>query len=203
MIPIIGKYFKLAAPATKAAAQYTGPVLEGLGNKLKWVQLLAKRLWNEGDDVTKTASTMDGQVVRRGTLESGDEVDMIYDTRKGDVSFQVNPKKTETGFGYETKSGAYNKEYGIEYKAPEVIEETGKKTKSDVSVAELEGRMTPDDIDWDLRESSVDDAMSDLTELEAFAKKKTVKQIHKKKGTKPKDVFPDYDPPEPYDFEID
>jgi len=35
--------------------------------------------------------------------------------------------------------------------------------------------------------------MSDLTELEAFAKSKLTKQIHKKKGTKPKDVFPDYD----------
>ena len=40
--------------------------------------------------------------------------------------------------------------------------------------------------------TTVDDAFSDLTELEAFAKNKTTKQIHKKKGTKPKDV-PDYD----------
>ena len=38
--------------------------------------------------------------------------------------------------------------------------------------------------------------MSDLTELEAFAKKKSTKQIYKKKGTKKKDVNPDegYDP---------
>jgi hypothetical protein len=35
--------------------------------------------------------------------------------------------------------------------------------------------------------------MSDLTELEAFAKSKSTKQIHKKKGTTKKDVFPDYD----------
>ena len=49
------------------------------------------------------------------------------------------------------------------------------------------------DIDWDGTMTTVDDAMSDLTELEAFAKNKSIKQIHKKKGTKPKDVFPDYD----------
>ena len=35
--------------------------------------------------------------------------------------------------------------------------------------------------------------MSDLTELEAFAKSKSTKQIHKKKGTKKKDVAPDVD----------
>ena len=48
----------------------------------------------------------------------------------------------------------------------------------------------PDDVDWYANETNVDDAISDLTELEAFAKNKTVKQIHKKKGTKPKDVRP-------------
>ena len=42
--------------------------------------------------------------------------------------------------------------------------------------------------------------MSDLTELEAFAKKKTVKEIHKIKGTKPKDTSPDWEPPQ-YDWD--
>ena len=206
LLPFVGKYFKLAAPATKAAVAYTGPILEGLGNKLKWVQLLAKRLWNEGDDITETAATMDRQIVKSGTLESGDEVAMYYDEPSGNVRFEVTPKKTETGYGYETKSGAYNKGYELEYKAPEVIEEggmKGTKTKSDVSVGEVTPVRTADDFDFDVTESSVDDAMSDLTELEAFAKNKTTKQIHKKKGTKPKDTFPDYDPPDPYDFEID
>ena len=35
--------------------------------------------------------------------------------------------------------------------------------------------------------------------LSLFAKSKSTKQIHKKKGTKPKDVFPDYDPGD-YDY---
>ena len=61
-------------------------------------------------------------------------------------------------------------------------------------VTELEGRMDPQamDVDWDVNPTTVDDAMTDLTELEAFAKDKTTKQLHKKKGTNPKDVNPDY-----------
>ena len=56
------------------------------------------------------------------------------------------------------------------------------------------------DINWDINETTVDEAMSDLTELEAFAKNKTTAQIHKKKGTKPKEVFPDRDPSD-YDWD--
>ena len=199
MIPILGKYFKLAAPATKAAAQYTGPVLEGLGNKLKWVQLLAKRLWNEGDDVTETAATAERQIVKRGMLESGDEVDMVYDVNTKDVHFEVASKG-----GFDSASGAYEQSYQLGYRAPRVIEEgkqAGKKTKAEVEVAESRPyQVTPEDVELDGDISTVEDAVSDLTELEAFAKKKTVKEIHKKKGTTPKDTNPDWEPPD-YDWD--
>ena len=77
----------------------------------------------------------------------------------------------------------------------------GKKPPDEFSVGELEPRqMSPEDVELDGTMTTVDDAFSDLTELEAFAKDKTTKQIHKKKGTKPKDVFPDYDPG---DYDID
>ena len=61
------------------------------------------------------------------------------------------------------------------------------------------------DVDWDVNETTVDEAMSDLTELEAFAKNKSTKQIYKKKGTKPKDVNPEIEYPEwDYgDYDID
>jgi len=138
---------------------------------------------------------MDGQVVRRGTLESGDEVDMIYDTRTGDVSFEVSGKDMQT------TSGAYNDPYALDYKAAEVIEETGKKTKPKIEVGEAAPRQVgPEDVELEGELFDVDSAMSDLTELEAFAKKKTVKQLHTKKGTKPKDVAPEYDPPD-YDWD--
>ena len=45
--------------------------------------------------------------------------------------------------------------------------------------------------------------MSDLTELEAFATKKTTKQIHKKKGTKKKDINPNIDYDDSYYPEAD
>ena len=165
----------------------------------EWFPGLVKKLWNEGEDVTKQVSWKERQIVKRGTLEGGDDVDMIYDLDTGNVSIEVNPKKGN----YETTSGAYNKEYGLEYTKGQADETTkGKKPPDYFDVAEIEGKMDQAamDIDWDGTMTTVDDAMSDLTELEAFAKNKTTKQIHKKKGTKPKDVFPDYDPG---DYDID
>jgi hypothetical protein len=158
----------------------------------EWFPSLVKKLWNEGEDVTKQVAYGERQVVKRGTLEGGDDVDMIYQMDTGDVSINVTPKKGT----YETGSGAYNKEYSLDYKKGIGDESTKGKPADEFGVTELQGRTDPEamDIDWDINETTVDEAMSDLTELEAFAKNKTTKQIHKKKGTKPKDVFPDYDP---------
>jgi hypothetical protein len=161
----------------------------------EWFPSLVKKLWNEGEDVTKQMAYGERQVVKRGTLEGGDDVDMFYSMDTGDVSISVTPKKGE----YSTKSGAYNKEYELDYKKGELVEEgkyAGKTAPDDFSVSEIEGAADPYamDVNWEGKVTTVDDAMTDLTELEAFAKDKTTKQIHKKKGTKPKDVFPDYDP---------
>ena len=166
----------------------------------EWLPSLVKRLWNEGEDVTKTMATGERQIIKRGTLEGGDDVDLIYQMDTGDVSIDVTPKKNpKTGYStHETSSGAYNKSYGLELKKGETITEgkhAGSKTADEFSVGETEPVRTghPEYPDWDFDgvERTVDDALSDLTELEAFAKKKTTKQIHKKKGTKPKDVNPD------------
>ena len=128
------------------------------------------------------------QIVKRGTLESGDDVDMIYDLDTGNVSIEVRSK------GGETSSGSYNQDYGLDFKKGQMDETTkGKKPPDEFVVNETEmSRSGPemDDVDYYGNETSVDGAISDLTELEAFAKNKTVKQIHKKKGTKPKDVRP-------------
>ena len=198
-LPIVGKYFKLGKVLGKTKPYY-GPVIEKIKGMPEWFPSLVKKLWNEGEDVTKTVAYKERQVVKRGTLEGGDDVDMIYDLDTGDVSIDVTPKKGK----YETSSGAYNKEYSLDYKKGQQIEEgkhAGKTEADDFGVTELEGRMDPNamDIDWDANYTTVDDAMSDLTELEGFAKSKSTKQIHKKKGTKPKDVFPDYDPGD-YDY---
>ena len=191
-LPIVGKYFKLGKVLEKAQP-YLGPTVEKIKGMPEWFPGLVKKLWNEGEDVTKQVAYKERQVVKRGTLEGGDDVDMIYDMDTGDVSIQVTPKTGK----YETKSGAYNKEYELDYVKGQADETTkGKKPPDEFSFKEIEGRMDQQatDVDWDVKYTTVDDAMTDLTELEAFAKDKTTKQIHKKKGTKPKDVFPDYDP---------
>ena len=195
-LPLVGKYFKLGKVLERAST-YTGPAIDKVKGMPEWFPSLVKKLWNEGEDATKSMAFKERQIVKKGTLEGGDDVYMTYDLDSGNVSIEVGTIK-----GTSTKSGAYNKEYGLDYTKGEVLEETGKKTSDDFGVIELEGRTTPDaaDIDWDINPTTVDDAMSDLTELEAFAKNKTTKQIHKKKGTKPKDVFPDYDPG---DYDID
>jgi len=190
-LPIVGRYFKLGKVLEKASG-YTGPAIEKIKGMPEWFPSLVKKLWNEGEDVTEQMAYGERQVVKRGTLEGGDDVDMVYDLDTGDVSIQVTPKKGE----YSTKSGAYNKEYELDYVKGQA-DETTKGTPSDeFSFKEIEGRPDPEamDVNWDVKYTTVDDAMTDLTELEAFAKNKTTKQIHKKKGTKKKDVFPDYDP---------
>ena len=193
-LPIVGKYFKLGKVLERAST-YTGPAIQKIKGMPEWFPSLVKKLWNEGEDVTKQVAYKERQVVKRGTLEGGEDVDMIYDMDTGDVSISVTPKKGE----YSTKSGAYNKEYELDYKKGEVVEEgkyAGKTAPDDFSVSEIEGAVYPYamDVNWEGKVTTVDDAMTDLTELEAFARDKTTKQIHKKKGTKPKDVFPDYDP---------
>jgi len=199
VLPIVGKYFKWAK--TSKGVSSTAPIVQKTAGMPEWFPSLVKKLWNEGEDVTKTASWKERQVVKRGTLESGDDVDMFYDLDTGNVNIEVNPPMKKGK--YETTSGAYNREYSLEYTKGQADETTkGKKPPDDFSVAEIEGKMDQQamDVDWEGTMTTVDEAMSDLTELEAFAKNKTTKQIHKKKGTKPKDVFPDYDPG---DYDID
>ena len=194
-LPLVGRFFKLTDVA-KQASTYMGPTIEKVKGMPEWFPQLVKKLFNEGEDVTKQAAFKDRQVVKRGTLEGGDDVDMIYDLDTGNVSIEVTPHSESRFKNWETKSGAYNKEYSLDYTKGQADEMTkGKKPPDEFGVSEVEGSADPDamDVNWDINETTVNDAMSDLTELEAFAKNKTTTQIHRKKGTKPKDVFPDYD----------
>ena len=92
MLPIVGKYFKAGKLLTKAGA-YTGPVIQKVQGMPEWLPSLVKRLWNEGEDVTKTASTMERQVVKRGTLESGDDVDNKGDDKGDDKGKGIDEGK--------------------------------------------------------------------------------------------------------------
>jgi hypothetical protein len=198
-LPVVGKFFKMGK--VLEAGKYTGPTIEKIKGMPEWFPSLVKKLYTEGTDVTKEMAYKERQVVKRGTLESGDDVDMIYDLDTGNVSIEVRSK------GGETSSGSYNEPYGLDFKKGEVIDDvdvpqtgtidpkTGytKKLPDEFSVNESRLHRSgpePDDVEYYGDETNVEDAISDLTELEAFAKNKTVKQIHKKKGTKPKDLNP-------------
>jgi len=188
-LPLVGRYFKLGKVLERAST-YTGPAIEKIKGMPEWFPGLVKKLWNEGEDVTKQMATVERQIVKRGTLEGGDDVDLIYYADTGDVSIQVVPKKGKIG----TESGAYNKEYSLDYRKGIGDESTKGTPPDEFGVMESKPiRTSRDDIELDWDEANVDDAMSDLTELEAFSKNKSVKNIHKKKGTKKKDVAPDVD----------
>ena len=192
VLPIVGKYFKLGPKVLERASTYTGPAIEKIKGMPEWFPGLVKKLWNEGEDVTKKMATGERQVIKRGTLEGGDDVNLIYQTDTGSVSITVNPKKKWGN----TESGAYNRDYQLDYYKGQADEMTKGTPPDEFGVVESRPvRTSKDDIELDWSDDlSVDDAMSDLTELEAFAKNKSTKQIHKKKGTKKKDVDPGIDP---------
>ena len=211
-LPIVGKYFKIGKVLEKAQP-YLGPTVEKIKGMPEWFPGLVKKLWNEGEDVTKTYGYENRLIVKKGTLEGGDEVNLYYHMDSGDVTIDVaGPKPVPPGdvgkggkqaesfrpFPYgETSSGSYNQPYALRYKVGQMDETTkGKKPPDEFTVDETEMTRSgpePDDVDWYANETNVDDAISDLTELEAFAKNKTIKQIHKKKGTKPKNIFPEWE----------
>jgi len=194
LVPFLGKFFKFVGK--KGTSKVAGPIIQKTAGMPDWFPGLVKRLYQEGDDVTGKLATKDLQVVKGAKLESGDDIHLYHDIDTGGIRVEVTPAKTKTGYGYETESGAYHKGYGAEVKKGEtVVNKKGQatKTKDEFSVVEEEHVGGPEDVDFDLRETTVDDALSDLTEMEAFAKKKSTKQIHKKKGTTKKEVWPEFD----------
>ena len=90
-LPIVGKFFKLGKVLERASG-YTGPAIEKIKGMPEWFPGLVKKLWNEGEDVTKQVAYGERQVVKRGTLEGGDDVDMIFGLDTGDVSIDVTRK---------------------------------------------------------------------------------------------------------------
>ena len=197
-LPIVGKYFKLGKVLERSKT-YIGPTIDKVKGMPEWFPGLVKKLFNEGEDVTKTMATGERQIIKRGTLEGGDDVDLIYQTDTGDVSISVGGNLDST-YPWQTKSGAYNKEYSLDYKKGIGDESTRGTPPDDFQVTETQpvrtGHPEDPDWDWDGIDTTADDAMTDLTELEAFAKNKSTKQIYKKKGTKPKDVNPEIEYPE-------
>ena len=167
MLPVVGKYFKLAPKAKQAA----GVILEKAGGIPEWFQPFVNKVLKEGKDVTKTEAIADRQIVKRVDIEDA-TVDVHYDVATNDVRVEVVGGKT-----------AFNEPLEMQYKAPEVLEESGKKTKAEFSAAESRPVQTsPDDIELEGYDTDIlDDLLSETDYLEGYAtgKIRTPLQIKK------------------------
>ena len=175
VLPIVGKYFKLAKSPTAAKAVETA--MEKVSGMPDWFQPFVNKVLKEGKDVTKTEAIADRQIVKRVDIEDA-TVDVHYDVATNDVRVEVVGGKT-----------ALDEPLQMQYKAPEVLEESGKKTKAQFEASESvpEGRQVgPDDYDIDLGENTtevLDDLLSETDYLEGYAtgKIRTPAEIKKAK----------------------
>jgi len=191
-LPFVGKgATKLAPKAIKAVEAVKVSDAAGMP---AWFPKLVERVVKEGDDVSKGAATIERQTVHRLNLpESGTELSVTQDV-SGDIIMDVGMGK------HGNPSGKFGQPYQVVLKKGEWIEPTkgkkGIKTTDEfyIDEAEFTGGH-PENIKFEESVSErFGDEVSDLTELEAFAKKTTTKKLHKAKGTKPKDVEgPQYD----------
>ena len=173
-LPVIGKYFKLAPKAGKIATV----AMEKVSGMPNWFQPFVNKVLKMGDDVTDTAATTEREIVKRMDIEDA-TVDVHYNTVTNDVRVEVVGGKN-----------ALNEPLEMQYKAPEVIEETGKKTKGEFSAVESKPQAVqigPDDYDIEPGENVtdiLDDLLSETDYLEGFAtgKIRTPSQIKKAKN---------------------
>ena len=162
-LPFIGKYFKLAkvAPKVSGAVKVAIEKVSGMPN---WFQPFVNKVLKMGDDVTDSAATAEREIVKRIDIEDA-TVDVHYNTATNDVKVEV--------FG--GNKTALDQPLELNYKAPEVIEETGKKTKGEFKAVESRPEAVqtgPDDYDFEAGENVtdvLDDLLSETDYLEGFA----------------------------------
>ena len=203
-LPLVGTGVTRVAPkAIKAIETIKATDAAGMP---AWFPTLVERVIKEGDDISKGAARIERETVHTLKLpESGTELTVYNDLVKGNVTMEV-------GFGkHGNVHGKFGQPYSVHLKKGDEIEEgimRGKKEPDEFVIEEAEftgGH--PENIKFE--ESTFEkfgDEVSDLTEIEAFAKKTTTKKLHKAKKTKPKDVegpqadWDDSLPDDPDDF---
>ena len=162
VLPIVGKYFKLAKSPTAVKAVETA--IEKVSGMPDWFQPFVNKVLKMGDDVTDEAATIEREIVKRVDIEDA-TVDVHYNTATNDVRVEV--------FG--GNKTALDQPLELNYKAPEVIEETGKKTKGEFKAVESKPEAVqtgPDDYDFEAGENVtdvLDDLLSETDYLEGFA----------------------------------
>jgi hypothetical protein len=188
-LPLVGTgVTKVAPKAIKAIETIKATDAAGMP---AWFPTLVERVIKEGDDISKGAARIERETVHTLKLpESGTELTVYNDLIKGNV-------KMEVGFGkHGNVHGKFGQPYSVHLKKGDEIEEgimRGKKEPDEFVIEEAEftgGH--PENVKFE--ESAFEkfgDEVSDLAEIEAFAKKTTTKKLHKTKKTQPKDIWGD------------
>jgi hypothetical protein len=149
-----------------------------------WFPKLVERVIKEGDDVTKTAGTVERQTVHRATTPAGTPIEVMQDLTSGNVVVDIG-EQTKHGWS----SGRHGQPTRLVLNKGEWIEPTkgkpGVKTKDEFFVEEAEftgGH--PENVKFEeIAESRYGDHGSDFTEIEKFAVgKNTDKKIIGKKA---------------------
>ena len=149
-----------------------------------WFPKLVERVIKEGDDVTKTAGTVERQTVHRATTPEGTPIEVTQDLTTGSTFVDIG-EQTKHGWS----SGRHGQPTRLVLNKGEWIEPTkgkpGVKTKDEFFVEEAEftgGH--PENIKFeDVSIENYGDHASDFTEIEKFAVgKNTDKKIIGKKA---------------------
>ena len=190
-LPVVGKFFKFAKPAAKAAkvADLTSVPIKNIEGMPSWFKPLVNKVIKEGDDVSKRFATQERQIVHKTKLpDSQTDVVVTQDLNNGNVSVELGLEKH--GFA----SGKFGQPVRLEYKASEKIEPVinswtgkvhtkGKKTPEEFNVEEAEFTGAhPENIKFE--ESTINkfgEHGSNFSEVEKFATGKVTKSS---KGTK-------------------
>ena len=136
-----------------------------------WFKPLVNKVIKEGDDVTKTHSTLDRQIVHNKKL--GDPKDVYAD----DITVTQDLNTGNVRVEYHSGANLGEAPIQLDYKAAEEIPLKGKrgsvKTKEEFSAVESEPRVAnwDGDIEFDGENvvNVVDDLISDTTKLETYA----------------------------------
>ena len=221
-LPVVGKFFKWAKPASKVADLTQVPIKNADGMP-SWFKPLVNRVIQEGDDITKQAAWKERQIVHSKKLgeEQGVRVTQDLDNQTITVEYQSADNM-----------GGVDDAVRLEYKAAEEIEpilpqhmdpkdpkgfwkpHKDQKTKPTFEANEAYPLQDPKDYKYITWEDSniatnVDDLFSDTSALKQFAtgkdlskkelaiakqKRKRVKKINEDPHEELAGSGPDYDP---------
>jgi hypothetical protein len=195
-LPVVGKFFKFAKPAAKAAKVVETSNAAGMP---KWFPSLVNKVMKEGKDVTKDYATIERQVVKQVELPgSKTKVTVEHDLNTGDTIVDIGEGKhgwPDGRWGQPTRLTLTKGEW-IEPQAslqkgewvPASKGKKGIKTKDRFDVEEAEFTGDAESVKYeDVSIEKYGDHASDFSEVEKYATGKNVDKYNLK-GTKKREA---------------